>query len=214
MPTQLKPQEDYRLDIKPHESVIAPDGTWFGPGWMKIIRTKDSKTGVLQREKELRLLKQRQEELQIEIADFEDQLETTEASLKEAEVNREAMQRQDSSLGSELSLKNAEFSAYSARWEHQQRRLAQISSEIEDIVHENTENAALIAESRLLQEEAEQALATLEQKRQSLDLLNQELQSRQHNTEQSIHEARQQVYSIKAQVESLKSIGKPDRQTD
>ncbi|MEF3076653.1 chromosome segregation protein SMC [Methylobacter sp. Wu1] len=192
-------------EIKPHESVIAPDGTWFGPGWLKIIRTKDSKTGVLQREKELRLLKQRQEALQFETADFEDQLEATEASLKEAEVNREAMQRQDSSLGSELSLKNAEFSAYSARWEHQQRRLAQISSEIEDIVHENTENAALIAESSLLQEEAEQALAELEQKRQSLDLLNQELQSRQHDAEQSVHEARQQVYSIKAQVESLKS---------
>jgi chromosome segregation protein len=201
----LEAARNLSAGITPHESVIAPDGTWFGPGWLKIIRTKDSKTGVLQREKELRLLKQRQEALQFETADFEDQLEATEASLKDAEVNREAMQRQDSSLGSELSLKNAEFSAYSARWEHQQRRLAQISSEIEDIVHENTENAALIAESSLLQEEAEQAMAELEQKRQSLDLLNQELQSRQHDAEQSVHEARQQVYSIKAQVESLRS---------
>jgi chromosome segregation protein len=191
--------------LKPYESVITPDGTWFGPGWLKIIRAKDSKTGVLQREKELRLLKHRQEELQFEIEGFEDQLETTEASLKEAEVNRESMQRQDSSLGSELSLKNAEFSAYSARWEHQQRRLAQVHQEIDDIVHETTENAALIAESRLLREEAEQALATLDQERQSLEALNQELQSRQHEAEQSVHEARQQVYSIKAQVESLKS---------
>lgn len=191
--------------IKPHESIVTPDGTWFGPGWLKIIRAKDSKTGVLQREKELRQLKHRQEELQSEIAGLEDQLETTEASLKEAEANRETMQRRDSSLGSELSLKNAEFSAYSARWEHQQRRLAQIRNEIDDIIHENTENAALVAESRLLQEEAEHALASLEQKRQNLDLLNQELQSRQHDVEQSVHEARQQVYSIKAQVESLKS---------
>lgn len=191
--------------IKPHESIVTPDGTWFGPGWLKIIRAKDSKTGVLQREKELRLLKYRQEELQSEITGLEDQLETTEASLKEAEANRESMQRRDSSLGSELSLKNAEFSAYSARWEHQQRRLAQIRGEIDDIIHENTENAALVAESRLLQEEAEQALASLEQKRQNLDLLNQELQSRQHDAEQSAHEARQQVYSIKARVESLKT---------
>ena len=41
----------------PHESVITPDGTWFGPGWLKISHTKDSKVGVLQREKELRHVK-------------------------------------------------------------------------------------------------------------------------------------------------------------
>ena len=56
----------------PYESVITPDGAWFGPGWVRISHTKDSKAGVLQRENELRQLKQRQEELQTEIAVFED----------------------------------------------------------------------------------------------------------------------------------------------
>jgi len=70
----------------------------------------------LQREKELRLLKHRQEELQDEISTFEDQLATTETELKEAEILRESIQQQDNKLGSELSLKSAEFSAYSTRW--------------------------------------------------------------------------------------------------
>jgi chromosome segregation protein len=191
--------------LKAHESVITPDGTWFGSGWIKIIRAKDSKTGVLQREKELRLLKQRQEELHIEIEAFEDQLESAETGLKDAEATRESIQQQDNSLGSELSVKSAEFSAHSARLEHQQRRLEQVCNDIDDISREIAENAETIAESRMLQEQAEQVMAEQEQKKQSLETLNQELQSEQQRIDQSANEARQQVYSIKSQIESLRS---------
>ena len=68
--------------LKPWQSVITPDGAWFGPGWVRIIRAKDSKTGVLQREKELRLLKQRQIDLQEEITELEDRQEKLRSSLK------------------------------------------------------------------------------------------------------------------------------------
>ncbi|MCK9622968.1 MAG: chromosome segregation protein SMC [Methylobacter sp.] len=191
--------------LKAHESVITPDGTWFGSGWIKIIRAKDSKTGVLQREKELRLLKQRQEDLHIEIEALEYQLESAETGLKDAEVQRESIQQQDNSLGSELSVKSAEFSARSARLEHQQRRLEQVCNDIDDISIETAENAETIAESRLLQEQAEQVMAEQEQKKQSLETLNQELQSEQQRIDQSANEARQQVYSIKSKIESLRS---------
>jgi chromosome segregation protein len=191
--------------LKPYESVIIPDGTWFGSGWIKIIRAKDSKTGVLQREKELRLLKQRQEDLHIEIEEFEEQLETAETGLKDAEAMRESVQQQDKSLGAELSAKSAELSARSARFEHQQRRLEQVSNDIEEISRETAENAETIAESQMLQEQAEQVMAEQEQKKQSLEASNQDLQSQQQRIDQSANEARQQVYSLKSQIESLKS---------
>jgi len=194
--------------LKPHESIITPDGTWLGPGWLKIVRTKDNKSGILQREKELRLLKQRQEALQLEITDYEDRLESTETALKDAEASREAVTQQNNVLGAELSAKSAEFSAHSARLEHQQRRLDQVCNEIDDIFRESAENADTIAESALLLEEAEQVMAGLEQKKQNLELQNQELQSQQHTSEQSVNEARQQVYSIRAKIESLRSSEK------
>jgi len=193
------------VQLKSHESVITPDGTWFGSGWIKIIRAKDSKTGVLQREKELRLLKQRQEELHIEIESFEDQLETAETGLKDAEVARESIQQQDNSLGSELSIKSAEFSAHSARLEHQQRRLEQVCNDIDELSRETADNAETIAEYQLLLEQAEQSMEQQEQNKHSLEALNQELQSEQQRVDQSANEARQQVYSIKAQIESLRS---------
>ncbi len=193
------------VQLKAHESVITPDGTWFGSGWIKIIRAKDSKTGVLQREKELRLLKQRQEDLHSEIEAFEDQLESAETGLKDAEVQRESIQQQDNNLGAELSVKSAEFSAHSARLEHQQRRLEQVCNDIEEISRETAENAETMAESQLLLEQAEQVMTEQEQKKQSLEALNQDLQSQQQRADQSANEARQQVFSIKSQIESLRS---------
>ena len=198
-----------------YESVITRDGTWFGPNWLKISHIKDSKVGVLQREKELRLLKQRQEELHREITTFEDQLTTTESGLKEAEIYRESIQQQDNRLGSELALKSAEFSSYSARWEHQQHRLKQIANDLEEIIRETGENAEVIAESRLLQEESEEVLAQQEQNRLNLEISNQLLQAQQDNTERSVNEARQQVYIIKAQIESSRSSeGSTSKQID
>ena len=195
----------FASNAEAHESVITPDGTWFGPSWLKITHAKDSKVGVLQREKELRLLKLRQEELQTEISDFEEQLITTETELKEAEILREAIQLQDNKLGSELSLKSAEFSAYSTRWEHQQGRLAQIANDLEEILLEASENAETLAESALMQSEAETILEEQEQKRNDLEAANQLLQAQYESTERAVNEARQHAYTLSVQIESLRS---------
>ena len=193
------------IQLKAHESVITPDGTWFGPGWIKVIRAIDSKTGVLQREKDLRLLKLCQEEVHFEIEALEDQLEASETGLKDAEIQREALQQQDNSLGSELSLKSAEFSAHSARYEHQKNRLGQVSTDIDDIRREITDNAETFAEAQLLLEQAEQFISEQEQKKQTLEALNSDLVSQQQNVDHSAHEARQQVYTTKGQIESLRA---------
>ncbi len=198
--------------LKAHESIITPEGAWFGQGWLKISRSKDSKTGVLQREKELRLLKQRQEELQRQCAALEEQLETTETGLKEAEIDRDRLQQQHNVLGAELSAKKASLSALSARQERQQHRMQQVCQDLADIRGERTENAGIIAELQLLQDEAEQQLGQEEEKRQSLEASNQHIQAQQQQTDQAVNEARQQIYSIKAKIEHLcaseKSTGK------
>jgi chromosome segregation protein len=192
-------------EIKPYESVITPDGIWLGPGWIKITRDKDSKAGILQREKELRQLKQRQDELQIEIARLEETLESTEAGLKEAEAQRDQVQQQDTRLGNELSVKSAEFSAQSARFEQQQRRLDQVSNEIEDIFRDTAENSEMIAEWKSLQEQAEQSLLDQELQKQNLEAVNEELTRELVIAEQAVGEARHQVYAIKTRIETLRS---------
>ena len=81
----------------------------------------------------------------------------------------------------------------------------QLSQEIEEIGSQLAENSESISESKLIQDDAEQALAELLEKKAELERLNQQLQSQQQNTDASVNEARQHLQRLQAQIESLKS---------
>jgi chromosome segregation protein len=187
------------------ESVITPDGIWFGCGWLKVNKIQDSKTGVLQREKQLRELKQQHEELLVEIDELEQQLDTTENAIKQAELNRVQLQLQDKQTGTELSAKAAAFSARQTQFTHQRQRLLQIDEEMQDITYQLEETVEHLSESQILLEEAEDKLLQQDEKKQHLDALNQELQSQLQHAEHMVNDARQQVYSTRAQIESLRA---------
>lgn len=201
----LESAEKLLVTLKAHESVITQDGIWLSTGWLKIQRTKDHKTGVLQREKQLRQFKQQLEQLQLESEHFEEQLADTEAQLKTAEQNRENYAQQNSHLGSELSLQNSELSAKSAHLTQQQRRLEQINHEQQDLSFQLKETTDAISETADLQAEAEDMMAEQAQTRQQLEAENLSLQAAQQQTEQAVNDARQQVFSIKAKIDSLRA---------
>ncbi|MGR9086708.1 MAG: chromosome segregation protein SMC [Gammaproteobacteria bacterium] len=192
-------------ELRPYESVVTPEGDRYGPGWIRITRTKDGKAGVLQREKELRQLKQRLDELQNEVSAFEDTLEDTENRLKESEAGLSLIRQEDSRLGNELAAKSAELSAQSARMEQQQRRLGQVRHEIEAIIRESAENAEMSAEASTLQNQAEQYLLDQEGLKQRLESANEELTAGLLASEESVNESRRQVYVIQSRIESLRS---------
>ena len=195
----------FALTCQAHESIITPDGTWLGSNWLKISHAKDNKLGVLQREKALREFKARLEQISTEIETFEEQLSIIESELKEAEILRESLQQQDNKLGTELSLKSAEFSAYKTQWEHQQRRLENISNDLDEILRESNEYIEAIAEAKLLQEEAELILEQQDEIKVQLEDRQQQLQNKQKNTEATINEYRQLTYSLKAKRDALKA---------
>jgi chromosome segregation protein len=198
-------QQARQISLQSHESVVLADGTWLGQDWIKISRGSDSKAGVLHREKELRELKLRQGELQLLIAEDEQQLEACEQELKAAEAQREQSQRQDKLLAAEHAAKSAEHSAQSARMEQQQRRLAQLDHEIAEIGQQVTENAEAISEAEMIKQDAELALGDLGEKKLQLEQANQQIQAQQQNTDASVDEARRHLQRLHAQIESLKS---------
>jgi len=197
--------KEFSPQLKPFESIITKEGAWLGKGWITISCANDSKTGVLQREKQLRVLKLRKVDLQEDIERLELQLKKTELALKHAENNRENLQQKDKVLGSEHSTKSAQFSAYSAKQEQQQQRLNQISHDIEEIMLEMTDTAEIVDESENLKCQAEDTLQQLADKKQVLEQQSQELQSRQYNIDLAVNEAQKTVHAIQGQIESLKA---------
>ena len=192
-------------DLLAYESIITKAGDWLGPNWIKISANSDSKSGVLQRERDLRDLKHRQAELQENIEITEQQLDHTELGLKNAEVNREDLQLRDKVLGSEYSAKSSQFSAYSAKQEQQQQRLNQVSLDIEDVVAEITDIAESVVEVEELKLQAEDILEQLADNKDQLDDHNQQLQTQQYNSDLAVNEAQRHVHTLQGKIESLKA---------
>ncbi|HIG65711.1 MAG TPA: chromosome segregation protein SMC [Methyloprofundus sp.] len=191
--------------LKPYESVITTQGTWMGYGWVKVIHDHDAKSGVLQREKELRLLKEEQIELQARVVVTEEQLETAEDYLKQAESQREECQDKYKQVSHELGQKNAEFSAHSARVEQQQQRLTQVMNEMADINRELLDNTETREEAAMIKEQAEEAMEALEETKLQLEQNSDSLQTQNEQSDKQVNESRQQVHTLQANIASLKS---------
>ncbi|OQK18311.1 chromosome segregation protein SMC [Methyloprofundus sedimenti] len=191
--------------LKPYESVITTQGTWMGYGWVKVIHDHDAKSGVLQREKELRLLKEEQVQLQARVVVTEEQLETAEEFLKQSERQREDCQEKYKYISNELSLKNSEFSAHSARVEQQQQRLTQVVNEMTDINRELLDNTATREEAAMIKAQAEEAMQALEEIRLQLEQNSDSLQTEGEQIDKQVNESRQQVHALQAKMASLKS---------
>ncbi len=191
--------------LAPFESIITPDGSWFGPGWVKIHQQQDSKTGMLQREKDLRQLKLRRQECEGVCYDLEMTLAAIDDGISQTEGQLQDQQRLYHQLGTELSNQNAKLGAQQAHLHQQQRRMVQIAHELEELLEEQSDNAETIAAYRLALEDADQALNQFEQRRQNLAAHHQQLQTEAQQIAQAVHTAQQQLFELKAKSEQLRA---------
>ncbi len=189
--------------LQDHHSVILRDGTRLGKNWLLHAAGDDAKAGVLQREKELRHLKQRKQDVLLEIDQLEAQLELAESRLKTAETERENSQQRDKTLARELSVKHAELSAQSVRHDQQQARMQQLTLEQDEIQEELSECAEAGLEAETLRDTAEQQLHEFEQTRQELESRQHELQQQLQSIEQEHNEAVRQVHGFEAQIQTI-----------
>ncbi|MEN8261382.1 MAG: chromosome segregation protein SMC, partial [Pseudomonadota bacterium] len=155
--SDLESAREMSRNLRDFESVVTRRGEWLGPGWMLIPHDLDDKGGILQREKELRVLKERQTQLVAEVSVIEQQLDETEESLQQAENQREELERRNKIASAELSMKNAELSGDRARLDHNARRIGQITEEIDEIGRILADNDTQLTAVHLSKSEAEQA---------------------------------------------------------
>ncbi len=194
-----------RAELFDHETLVTQSGDWVGKSWLQINKDRDSKSGVLQREKELRQFKRRHDVLDEKIEILEQQNHSLEQSLKDAEIQREDLQQKDKILGSEYSTKSAQFSAYSTRQEQQQQRLNQISQEVEDLIQSLNQLSAESVNKSSQIKIAETRLEDLAEKKQQLMLQNETLQNDIHGIDLRVNEYQTVMHTTQGQIESLRA---------
>ncbi|MDD1649303.1 MAG: chromosome segregation protein SMC [Methylococcaceae bacterium] len=201
----LAAAHDLSTEIAEHESVITPDGTRLGPGWLTRQKLESGQAGVIKRERELKTMKAGLKQLLGQIGGLEQQLHGTEMATREAEHERERRQADERRLNAEHSRARAELSATQARCEQSSRRLGQISAELTDLEEQLTEQREDIEESRRLRLEAEDRLTELELAAAEHANSRDSLESRLTETDAALRQARDRVSTLRSRAESLRS---------
>ncbi|HEX7115641.1 MAG TPA: chromosome segregation protein SMC [Steroidobacter sp.] len=193
------------------ESVITKDGIWIGREWLRVSRDKDVHAGVIEREKEMRALRdvvaaaeQRRDEIQSQLAEARAQL----AALEE---QRDALQEEVNNLHRCASELNAEAGSLRAKAEQTAERIRRITTEIEELNRDHDSRAGALAEAKARLQEGLEAMEQFDAARVELererDELRQSLSFKRSQAQTDRDRAQEVAIKVESKRSALSSIG-------
>jgi chromosome segregation protein len=188
-----------------HESVITPDGTRLGPGWLVRQPLGGHQAGVILRERELKTLKLEQREAAERLAELEQEHLATEHAIREAERERESLQTEERRLNSEHGKARSELSATRARCEQSAKRLRQLLEELADVEALGDEQRDALTAAHELRLEAEERLSGLERRRPATPMTATGWKTRLTEADAALRQARARVNALNSRAESLRA---------
>ncbi len=188
-----------------HESVVTPEGVRLGPGWLAVQKSDDGRSGIIKRERDLRALKARRDEILASNHALEGRVASAEAAIREAEQERDHAAADERQVASEHARIKAEASAAAARCEQARKRLRQLEFEWDDLDGQRREIAEETAETCSLLLEAEERLAALEPESVAQSTQGAKLETRLAEAETALRAARERLSELKSRQESLRS---------
>ena len=161
--TQLLPQ------LAAHEAVITRTGQWLGPGWVRIVGTREAGQGALVREREIQALRSRIETLGTDEATLVEQIAQLREHQAEAEQQREDAQRALYLAHRSVAELAGQLQGQQGKLDTSRTRLQQIDTELEQLQLTSREASERAREAHQQLEQALSRMGELEQTRQTLD---------------------------------------------
>jgi chromosome segregation protein len=200
-----------RLQLGDGESLISRDGYWVGRQFLRVRRASEAESGVLARGQELERLQAERDEREAALADLEENLQRLQAAQRQQEEAREQQRRLVQDEARRQGELKAKLSAGQAKAEQLALRRRRLEEEQGEAAEQRELEQEQLGESRLVLQDAldamaidteqrEQLLASRDQLRERLDRMRQE--ARQHKDH--AHQLAVRLGSIKAQHESTR----------
>jgi chromosome segregation protein len=187
------------------ESVITRDGVWIGRDWLRVSRDQDVHAGVIEREKEMRDLREsvsaaesQRDALQAELLAARDQVSEQEHRRDEVQADVNRLHRAYSDL-------SAQLTALRNRAEQTAERARRIAGEIEELDSDHERTALTIAEARNRLQEGMDAMAEFEAARLELEQRRDELRQSLSYKRSQAQADRDGAQEVAIRVESKRS---------
>ncbi len=184
------------------ESLITPDGTWVGQGWLRHPPAEDQASGALRRAAEIRDLESQVAADDVRITDLEaalaqarTQAQTGESELRRLEQLGQQTERQHAQIQGRLA-------ALASRLEALGRQREAVEREVQALQTRQAEDSAAVGQARAELEQALGALETAEQGREPLMTEKARLDDWRGRARKAHAAAREQREALSIQLES------------
>jgi len=162
--TSLSEALSMRSELSENESIITRDGIWVGSSWLKLVKEKDEKSGVIAREQEIKSLGVVTTELENEMQSLQSDLESERNRQREFEQSRELQQQEVN----QLHRKHAETSS---QLNSMTSRLGQVKNRHQNLLNEQVEAEKQLEQDAIVLKEARSILT---QSLESIDAFTRE----------------------------------------
>lgn len=163
-----------RSTLKPEESVVTKDGLWLGAHWLKYFANKTENSGVLERDKLLKVLEQEICKLEANVQTISENIEQNQVAIREKDQQKQRHQQQLAEIRRSLQSKTQSLASVQTKI----RLAAEQTKQLEQSIKELQEDI------QSLQEESETLHQTLCNEREALIELEQEKTGKQTERQQ------------------------------
>jgi chromosome segregation protein len=164
-----------RIVLKPHESVVTPEGVWIARQWIRVRGNADSTESVLERKTQIENNTNYINELSSIVDKLLQIQSTTRRTISSSEAKREAIQHEISEESRKLSDLKSELGGRLAKVEQDQLRRERVRKDLEELVKQLSQEEENTAKAR---ERLQTALDMMEQDTGQRQMLEQDRDTR------------------------------------
>ena len=194
-----------RRTLRAGESVITPDGVWLGRDWLRVSRAADARSGVLEREEEMRRLQASIASLEQRTAALGESHERVRTQLEELESARGEAQREFNAASERLATDQARLDSARSRLEQARQRLERLDREAAELGQDIGGGVDHLREARARLEAAVEEMGTLETRRAELDAERTRMRDTLKAARADYEERRREAQALAIQLETRRS---------
>jgi len=196
---------DMREYLAEHESVITPDGIWLGRNWLRLIREKDEKSGVLAREEALRQINADSIRLGEQAEQLGTEVEQSRQKLREAELARENIQKQLNEANRTQADIRASLGSKRAKADHLRNRREAIGREAVEVQNQTARDKDELKAAKVRLHSALHEMETLATQRQELIEQRDKLRADLSDKREEAARHRSETHELALKIEAVRS---------
>jgi len=147
----------HRAKLAAGESIIARDGSWLGPDWLRLDRGADIGHGIIERGQQLEVLRERVEQAELNLTELQGRVADGRARVETLDRRRHDLHGTINGLSQTLGQLRADHGVHRVRLEEADARRERLQRDAADIEQQIAQEASRLHAARERLAQAEQA---------------------------------------------------------